>query len=148
MAIAALEAGKHVWCEKPMATSLADAERMAAAARASGKVAVMGYNYIQNPLIRHMAELRKVRTEPYNMRSRLGECVNMRTTNATHLDNDPTVSGTASWSAGSRCRSATNSGRAVGPGVERVETKRVAPLQLAPARPSVALIVRPRLRWY
>ena len=26
--------------------------------------------------------------EPYNMRSRLGECVNMRTTNATHLDND------------------------------------------------------------
>jgi predicted dehydrogenase len=57
MAIAALEAGKHVWCEKPMATSLADAERMRAAQRASGKTAVMGYNYIQNPLIRHMAEL-------------------------------------------------------------------------------------------
>ena len=57
MAIAALEAGKHVWCEKPMATSLADAERMRAAQRASGRKAVMGYNYIQNPLIRHMAEL-------------------------------------------------------------------------------------------
>jgi predicted dehydrogenase len=57
MAIAALEAGKHVWCEKPMATALADAERMLAAQRASGKVAVMGYNYIQNPLIRHMADL-------------------------------------------------------------------------------------------
>jgi predicted dehydrogenase len=38
MAIAALEAGKHVWCEKPMATKLEDAERMLAAARASGKV--------------------------------------------------------------------------------------------------------------
>lgn len=57
MAIAALEAGKHVWCEKPMATSIADAERMRAAQRASGKVAVMGYNYIQNPLVRHMAAL-------------------------------------------------------------------------------------------
>jgi predicted dehydrogenase len=57
MAIAALEAGKHVWCEKPMATSFSDAERMLAAARASGKATAMGYNYIQNPLIRHMAEL-------------------------------------------------------------------------------------------
>jgi predicted dehydrogenase len=57
MAIAALEAGKHVWCEKPMATSLADAERMRAAAGKAGKAAVMGYNYIQNPLIRHMKSL-------------------------------------------------------------------------------------------
>jgi predicted dehydrogenase len=54
MAIAALEAGKHVWCEKPMAVALADAERMAAAAKASGRVAVLGYNYIQNPLIRQI----------------------------------------------------------------------------------------------
>src|SRR3954469_9469821 len=49
MAIAALEVGKHVWCEKPMATRLPDAERMLAAARASGRVAALGYNYIQNP---------------------------------------------------------------------------------------------------
>ena len=57
MAIAALEAGKHVWCEKPMAVALADAERMAAAAKNSGKVAALGYNYIQNPLIRHIETL-------------------------------------------------------------------------------------------
>jgi predicted dehydrogenase len=57
MANAALEAGKHVWCEKPMATSLADAERMAAAARASGRVAVLGYNYIQNPMVRQIGAL-------------------------------------------------------------------------------------------
>ncbi len=57
MAIAALEAGKHVWCEKPMATKLADAERMLAAARASGKVAALGYNYIQNPIIRLIRRL-------------------------------------------------------------------------------------------
>ena len=59
MAIAALQAGKHIWCEKPMATSLADAERMLAAARQSGKTAVLGYNYIQSPLIRHIAGLLK-----------------------------------------------------------------------------------------
>jgi predicted dehydrogenase len=57
MAIAALEAGKHVWCEKPMAPALADAGRMLDAQRASGKVAVMGYNYIQNPVIRHIRAL-------------------------------------------------------------------------------------------
>jgi predicted dehydrogenase len=57
MAIAALEAGKHVWCEKPMAVTLADAERMAASARAERRVAVLGYNYIQNPAIRHIEKL-------------------------------------------------------------------------------------------
>ncbi|MHB1103482.1 MAG: Gfo/Idh/MocA family protein [Devosia sp.] len=57
MAIAALEAGKHVWCEKPMAVALADAERMAVAARQAGKVAALGYNYIQNPVIRHIGRL-------------------------------------------------------------------------------------------
>jgi predicted dehydrogenase len=54
MAIAALEAGKHVWCEKPMAVGFAEAERMAAAAKASGRVTALGYNYIQNPVIRHI----------------------------------------------------------------------------------------------
>lgn len=57
MAIAALEAGKHVWCEKPMAVGFGEAERMAAAARASGKVTALGYNYIQNPVIRQIRQL-------------------------------------------------------------------------------------------
>ena len=57
MAIAILEAGKHLWCEKPMAPTLAEAEAMAAAARKSGKVAVLGYNYIQSPAIRHIRQL-------------------------------------------------------------------------------------------
>lgn len=54
IAIAALEAGKHVWCEKPMATTRADAKAMRDAAAASGRVAALGYNYIQNPAIRQM----------------------------------------------------------------------------------------------
>ncbi|WP_157014311.1 Gfo/Idh/MocA family protein [Mesorhizobium xinjiangense] len=57
MAIAALQAGKHVWCEKPMAPKPEDAEAMLAAVRASGKVAILGYNYIQNPAIRHIRAL-------------------------------------------------------------------------------------------
>ena len=32
-ALAALEAGKHVYCEKPMAVKVTDAQRMATAAR-------------------------------------------------------------------------------------------------------------------
>jgi len=57
MAIAALEAGKHVWCEKPMSPAFPDAQRMLKAVEASGRVAIMGYNYIQNPILRHMKTL-------------------------------------------------------------------------------------------
>lgn len=57
MAIAALRAGKHLWCEKPMAPSFAEAEAMLDAARASGKAAALGYNYIQSPGIRHIGRL-------------------------------------------------------------------------------------------
>lgn len=42
-AIAALEAGKHVLCEKPMATSAAEALRMQEAARRSGKLLMIGF---------------------------------------------------------------------------------------------------------
>ena len=58
IAIAALEAGKHVYCEKPMALSLKHAEEMAAAARkAKGSVTMLGYNYIKNPAIQSMKRL-------------------------------------------------------------------------------------------
>jgi predicted dehydrogenase len=57
MAIAALDAGKHVWCEKPMAPSFAEAEAMRDAARRSGATAILGYNYIQNPAIGHLRKL-------------------------------------------------------------------------------------------
>ena len=57
MAIAALEAGKHLWCEKPMAPHFAEAEAMRDAARKAGKAAVLGYNYIQSPAIRQIGRL-------------------------------------------------------------------------------------------
>ena len=43
--IAALQAGKHVICEKPLAVSLTDAQRMRDAARDSGRLAMCMFNY-------------------------------------------------------------------------------------------------------
>jgi predicted dehydrogenase len=51
MAMAALEAGKAVYCEKPLAVSLEQAREMQAAARKAGVVTRVGYNYQHNPII-------------------------------------------------------------------------------------------------
>jgi predicted dehydrogenase len=54
IAIAALQAGKHVLCEKPLANTLAEAEAMAAAADAAfpqGARAMVGFNYRRVPAI-------------------------------------------------------------------------------------------------
>jgi predicted dehydrogenase len=54
IAIAALQAGKHVLCEKPLANTLAEAELMAAAADAafpSGARAMVGFNYRRVPAL-------------------------------------------------------------------------------------------------
>jgi len=54
ISIAALDAGKHVLCEKPLANTVAEAEAMAAAAqraRARGVRAMAGFNYRRVPAI-------------------------------------------------------------------------------------------------
>src|ERR687888_573527 len=52
--IAAAQAGKHVLCEKPMTTTYAGCERMAAAIRASGITFAMGYNNRFNIGLQHI----------------------------------------------------------------------------------------------
>jgi predicted dehydrogenase len=51
IALAALQAGKAVYCEKPLAPTLRDAREMADAARASGAVAMAGFQYLKNPIV-------------------------------------------------------------------------------------------------
>ncbi|MBZ0274147.1 Gfo/Idh/MocA family oxidoreductase [bacterium] len=48
--IAALAAGKHVLCEKPIATNAGDARRMADAARAAGRHLAEGFMYRHHPM--------------------------------------------------------------------------------------------------
>ena len=59
MALAAIAAGKHVWCEKPLALTLGEAEEMAAAAEAAGVTTIVGYNYLRNPAFAHAERLVK-----------------------------------------------------------------------------------------
>lgn len=57
MALAAIAAGKHVYCEKPLAPLAADAAEMADAAEAAGLKTQVGFNYICNPMIRLAKEM-------------------------------------------------------------------------------------------
>ncbi|WP_240482424.1 Gfo/Idh/MocA family protein [Microbacterium sediminis] len=60
IAIAALEAGKHVLCEKPLANTVAEAEVMAAAARAArerGVRSMLGFTYRRVPALTHARDL-------------------------------------------------------------------------------------------
>ena len=52
MALAAIAAGKHVHCEKPLAPALDDAREMMEAAEAAGIRTQVGYNYIKNPVLK------------------------------------------------------------------------------------------------
>ncbi len=57
ISIAALKAGKHVMCEKPMATSSREAQAMLDAARKSGKKLTIGYQGRQRAEAQYLKEL-------------------------------------------------------------------------------------------
>jgi predicted dehydrogenase len=55
-ACAALAAGFHVFCEKPLTITLADADRVIAAGKASGRVVQVGYMKRHDPAYRRMRD--------------------------------------------------------------------------------------------
>ena len=72
-AVMAMEAGAHVFVEKPLATTVADAERVVACARANGRKLVVGYILRHHPSwVRLIAEARKL-GGPYVFRMNLNQ---------------------------------------------------------------------------
>ncbi|KAE8765928.1 Gfo/Idh/MocA family protein [Georgenia thermotolerans] len=57
IALAAMAAGKHVFCEKPISNSAEESRRMAAAAREAGVVTQVGFNYRHTPAISFARQL-------------------------------------------------------------------------------------------
>lgn len=57
IALAAIEAGKTVYCEKPLSTTAAIALGMTEAAEAAGIVTLVGFNFQRNPMIKLAREI-------------------------------------------------------------------------------------------
>ena len=49
MAIAAAQAGKHIYCEKPLATTSTDAAQIVAEVEKARVITIVGFNYLKNP---------------------------------------------------------------------------------------------------
>jgi predicted dehydrogenase len=57
MALAALEAGKHAWVEKPLALSVADGEQLVATARRRARMLFVDETFLYDPLVREMKRI-------------------------------------------------------------------------------------------
>jgi predicted dehydrogenase/threonine dehydrogenase-like Zn-dependent dehydrogenase len=64
MALEALAAGKHVFCEKPLATTYAECRRLHEALAAGGPLCMVGFNRRFSPLVRKARELLAGRSGP------------------------------------------------------------------------------------
>ncbi len=83
IAMAALEAGKHVICEKPLAITLEDARKAAEVAKRTGLINGICHNYRKAPAIAFAAKLVK--------EGRLGKIRHFRGVYLQDWINDPTV---------------------------------------------------------
>jgi predicted dehydrogenase len=73
MALKALAAGAHVFCEKPLADSLEQAEAVVAAARAAKKALIIGYILRVHPSWTRFVEIGRTLGKPLVMRMNLNQ---------------------------------------------------------------------------
>lgn len=81
IALAAIEAGKPVYCEKPLAPNAADAKRMVDAAERKGIKTAVGFNYLKNPMVALAREIVQS--------GEIGEVVSFRGIHAEDYMTDP-----------------------------------------------------------
>jgi predicted dehydrogenase len=87
MALAAAAAGKHVYCEKPLALDAAESLEMVQAVERAGVKSMIGYNYIKNPILALAREI--IRS------GEIGEVVDFRGIHAEDYMASPTA--TSPW---------------------------------------------------
>lgn len=78
LAVAAVEAGKHVFCEKPMATSLMDARRVLEVTRRSPAVFQVGHNRRFAPVYEMLRRIIQEESRPHSAHVKMnrGELIN------------------------------------------------------------------------
>lgn len=81
IALAAIAAGKPVYCEKPLAPNAADAKRMVDAAERKGIKTAVGFNYLKNPMVALAREIVQS--------GEIGEVVSFRGIHAEDYMTDP-----------------------------------------------------------
>ena len=83
MASAAAKAGKIIYCEKPISTSISSAKRIRDSIQRSGVINGFGFNYIQNPMIRLAKEIIESRE--------IGEIMSFRGWHRENYMSDPAI---------------------------------------------------------
>ncbi|HEX2527701.1 MAG TPA: Gfo/Idh/MocA family oxidoreductase [Geminicoccus sp.] len=83
MALAAIRAGKHVHCEKPLGLSPAECRSMTLAAEAAGVRTIVGFNYRQNPATALAREIIQS--------GEIGEAISIRATHNEDFMADPDI---------------------------------------------------------
>ncbi len=97
-AIKALQAGKHVLCEKPFALTVADVDAMHAAAQAAGRVVAEAFMYRHHPMIVRAKEL--VETGAIGRPRYLRVSFSFYLDRAYNVRWDPAIGGGALWDLG------------------------------------------------